>query len=163
MSLTDKELKVTLYSAPDLMVMFYRLVIPARGVKKPEWTGLCEGLCPPHPMIFFCTDTTDTWKRVFASAACFAFAGGLTIAALNSFQWSEQALYSPGTFTKVGARSSSLHTEGDLLCQHQKCPGDPRCCPVKLHDWQQGLLQPPDWSSGETQHDRLGFLGVQLH
>lgn len=64
--------------------------------------------------------------------ACVAFAGSLTVAALNSFQWSEQALYPPGALVKVGTLLSSLHTEGDLLCHHQKCPGDPRCCPVKL-------------------------------
>lgn len=75
-------------------------------------------------MLFFYTGTTDTCKRVFASAACVAFAGGLTVAALNSFQWSEQVLYPPGAVAKVGALSSSLHTEGDLLCHRQKCPGD---------------------------------------
>lgn len=69
-------------------------------------------------MIFFCTDTTDTCKRVFASAACVPFAGGLIVAALNSFQWSEQAVYPPGSLAKVGALSSSLHTGGDLFCHH---------------------------------------------
>lgn len=70
----------------------------------------------PRPTVFVSTDTTDAGKRLFASAACVAFAGGLTVAALNSFQWSEQALDPPGASAKVGALSSSLHTEGDLLC-----------------------------------------------
>lgn len=102
-------LKVTLYSASDLKVTFFQIAIPSRGVKKTEWTGLCEG-----PMIFFCTDTTDT-QISLASAACVAFAGDLTVAALNSFQWSEQALCPPGALAKVGALLFSLRTEGGVL------------------------------------------------
>lgn len=69
---------------------------------------------------------------MFASAACVAFAGGLIVAALNSFQWSEQALYPPGALAKIGELLSSLHTGGDLLCHHQKSPGDPRCCTFRI-------------------------------